>query len=130
MPVKVQVPPNLRPHTDNKGVVELEGATVGAVLEELHAKYPATAGKVIDKGSLRRTLNVFLNNEDIRTLGGLAAPVKDGDDIAVIPTVSGGSDEGEVGEGESDEVPDGSAIFPEIPADLGVNPLLLSSVHA
>ncbi len=128
MPVKVQVPPNLRPHTDNKGVVELEGATVGAVLEALHAQYPATAGKVIDKGSLRRTLNVFLNNEDIRTLGGLAAPVKDGDDIAVIPTVSGGEDEDEDEEG--DEVPDGAAIFPEIPADLGVNPLLLSSVHA
>jgi len=130
MPVKVQVPPNLRPHTDNKGVVELEGATVGAVLEALHAAYPATAGKVIDKGSLRRTLNVFLNNEDIRVLGGLAAPVKDGDDLAVIPTVSGGEDDEDDGEEEGDDVPEGAAIFPAIPAELGVSPLLLSSVHA
>lgn len=90
MPIKVQVPPTMRQHTENKGTLELEGATVGAVLEALQAKYPATAGKILDKGSLRRTLNVILNDEDIRTKGGLSAPVKDGDEIAVIPTVSGG----------------------------------------
>jgi MoaD family protein len=90
MPVKVQVPPNLRPHTDNQAAVELEGGTVGAVLQALHARYPATAGKILDKGTLRRTLNVILNNEDIRTVGGLNAAVKDGDEIAIIPTVSGG----------------------------------------
>ncbi|MBY0228073.1 MAG: MoaD family protein, partial [Gemmataceae bacterium] len=127
MAIKVQVPPTMRQHTDNQGVVELEGATVGEVLAALSAKYPATAGKILDKGALRRTLNVILNDEDIRTKGGLNAPVKDGDTLAVIPHVSGGEDEEEE---PGEEVPDGAAVFPEIPDDLGVNPLLLASLHA
>jgi MoaD family protein len=132
MPVKVQVPPNLRQHTEGQSVVEVEGSTIATVLEALQARYPGAAGKLIEKGSLRRTLNVFLNNEDIRILGGLSAPVRDGDEVAVIPTVSGGALEDEE-EGEEDEegiIPEGAAVFPEIPAELGVSPLLLTSVHA
>jgi MoaD family protein len=90
MAVKVQIPAPMRQHTEGKTVVEAAGATVKAVLDDLGAKYPALTGRLFDNGQLRRFVNVYVNNEDIRYLDSLATPVKDGDELAIIPAVAGG----------------------------------------
>jgi MoaD family protein len=90
MSVKVQIPTPMRQHTDGLAVVELTGATVQAVLDALSAKYPGITQRLFDKGQLRRFVNLFLNNEDVRYLDNLATPVKDGDELAIIPAVAGG----------------------------------------
>ncbi len=89
MAVRVQIPTPMRQHTEGKTVVEAGGGTVKAVLEDLGTKFPG-----INSGSstaqVRRFVNVYLNNEDIRYLENLATPVKDGDELAIIPAVAGG----------------------------------------
>jgi MoaD family protein len=90
MPVKVQIPPTLRQHTDNQAVVEACGATVQALLEDLKGRYPALGGRLYSDGKLKPFINLFLNDEDVRYLDGLASAVKDGDELAIIPPVAGG----------------------------------------
>jgi sulfur-carrier protein len=90
MAVKVQVPTPMRQHTDGKTVVEVSGATVKAVLDDLAARYPGVAARIFANGQVRQFINVYLNNEDIRYLENLATPVKDGDEVAIIPAVAGG----------------------------------------
>jgi molybdopterin converting factor small subunit len=94
MAIKVQIPAPMRQHTDGKTLVEATGATVAAVLENVGAQYPALTGRLFDNGQVRRFVNLYLNNEDIRYLDNLATPVKDGDELAIIPAVAGGSSEG------------------------------------
>jgi MoaD family protein len=90
MAVRVEIPPQLRQQADGQTVVEIAGATVGAVLAELGAKYPGLNQRIMENGQVRRFINVYLNREDIRYLDNLATPVKDGDSLAIIPAVAGG----------------------------------------
>ncbi len=90
MAVKVQIPAPMRQHTDGKVLVEATGNTVAAVLENVGTQYPALTGRIFDGGKLKRFVNIYLNDEDIRFLDNLATPVKDGDELAIIPAVSGG----------------------------------------
>jgi molybdopterin converting factor small subunit len=90
MAVKVQIPTPMRQHTDGLAVVEVAGSTVQGVLDALGAKYPGITQRLFDNGQLRRFVNLYLNDEDIRFLENLATPVKDGDDLAIIPAVAGG----------------------------------------
>jgi molybdopterin converting factor small subunit len=90
MAVKVQVPAPMRQHTEGKAVVEVAGASVKGALDDLGAKYPGITGRLFDNGQLRRFVNLYLNNEDVRYLDGLTTPVKDGDELAIIPAVAGG----------------------------------------
>jgi molybdopterin converting factor small subunit len=90
MAIKVQIPPALRQHTDGKTLIEATGATVQAVLDNVGATYPALAGRIFDNGQLKRFVNLYLNNEDVRYLDNLATPVSDGDELAIIPAVAGG----------------------------------------
>jgi sulfur-carrier protein len=90
MPVKVQIPTPMRQHTEGKAVVEVGGATVQAALDDLGKKCPGIASRIFDSGQVRRFVNVYLNDEDIRYLDNLATPVKDGDELAIIPAVAGG----------------------------------------
>jgi molybdopterin converting factor small subunit len=90
MAVKVQIPTPMRQHTEGKSVVEVSGATVKAALDDLAAKYPGIQGRIFDNGQVRRFINLYLNNEDIRYLDSLATPAKDGDELAIIPAVAGG----------------------------------------
>ena len=90
MAIKVQIPTPLRQHADGKTIVEVAGNTVQAALADLGAKYPAIAERVFQNGKVRPFINLYVNNEDVRYLDDLATPVKDGDDLAIIPAVAGG----------------------------------------
>ncbi len=90
MAVKVQIPTPMRQHTEGQAVVEVGGATVQAVLDGLGQKYPGLTSRLFENGQVRRFVNVYLNDEDIRYLDNLNTPVKDGDELAIIPAVAGG----------------------------------------
>jgi molybdopterin converting factor small subunit len=90
MAVKVHIPTPLRQHTEGLATVEVAGGSVQAVLEALGTKYPAVTGKLFDNGQVRRFVNIYLNDEDIRYLDSLQTAVKDGDELSIIPAVAGG----------------------------------------
>ena len=91
MSVTVRVPTTLRTFTGGRSEVVVEGATVGDVLTALDAEHPGIADRVIDAdGSLRRFVNVFLADDDVRFLEGLATPVPEGETMSIIPAVAGG----------------------------------------
>jgi sulfur-carrier protein len=90
MAIRVQIPTPMRQHAEGQGEVEASGGSVQAVLDDLAARYPALKDRIFDKGQVRRFVNLYLNNEDIRYLDNLATPVKDGDELAIIPAVAGG----------------------------------------
>jgi MoaD family protein len=90
MSIRIQIPTPMRQHTEGKPVVEASGATVKAVLDDLSRKYPAITDRLFDKGQVRRFVNVYLNDEDIRYLENLSTAVKDGDELSIIPAVAGG----------------------------------------
>ena len=90
MPVKVQIPTPMRQHTEGKPAVEATGSTVKGVLDDLGQKYPGITQRIFENGQVRRFVNVYLNDEDIRYLDSLNTPVKDGDELSIIPAVAGG----------------------------------------
>jgi molybdopterin converting factor small subunit len=91
MSVSVRVPTILRTYTGGEAEVKAEGSTLSEVLDSLEGTYPGIKGRVIDEqGDLRRFVNVYVGNEDVRFLDGLSTPVEDGSEVSVIPAVAGG----------------------------------------
>ena len=91
MSVTVRVPTQLRTLTGGSGEVSVDGATVGEVLKALDAAHAGFAERLFDDGGeLRRFVNVFLADEDVRFLDGLATPVGDGQTVSIVPAVAGG----------------------------------------
>lgn len=91
MSVTVRIPTQLRTLTAGAGEVAVEGSTVGEVLKALDAGFPGLGERLFDEsGKLRRFVNVFLADEDVRFLDGLGTPVGAGQTISVIPAVAGG----------------------------------------
>jgi len=89
--VTVRVPTQLRTLTNGAGEVTVEGSSVGEVLKALDVSYPGFAGRLFDDaGKLRRFVNVFLADEDVRFLQGLDTPVPEGQTLSIIPAVAGG----------------------------------------
>lgn len=89
--VKVRVPTPLRSYTKNLEEVEADGATVGDVVLDLDKRYPGIKERLLDdKGALRRYINLFHNDEDVRYLDDLKTKVKDGDRLAIVPAIAGG----------------------------------------
>jgi molybdopterin synthase sulfur carrier subunit len=92
VPVQVNLPTILRSHAGGAKTVSVEGSTVGQVLGALAGEYPGLSGQVIDdKGSLHKFVNVYLNDDDVRYLSALDTPVKDSDEISILPAVAGGA---------------------------------------
>lgn len=91
MSVRVKIPTPLRKFTDGAATVELSGGDVGEVLAALDAKHPGILDKICDKnGKVRRFINVYAGDDDIRFLDGLQTAVSDGTEISVIPAIAGG----------------------------------------
>ena len=90
MAVKVHIPTPMRQHTEGQAVVEASGATVQAALDDLGRRFPAVQQRIFENGQVRRFINVYLNDEDIRYLENLSTTVKDGDELSIIPAVAGG----------------------------------------
>jgi molybdopterin synthase sulfur carrier subunit len=91
MPVKVLIPTPLRNLTGNAAEVSVEAATVGALIERLEALHPGLKERLCDSaGKLRRFVNVYLNEEDIRFLQAEATTLKDGDEVSIVPAIAGG----------------------------------------
>ena len=91
MPVTVRIPTPLRPLTEDCETVSAEGDTVERVIQNLQERYPGLGERLCDeKGALRRFVNVFLNDEDIRFMDGPKTAVKDGDELSIIPAIAGG----------------------------------------
>ena len=86
----VRIPTPLRPHAGGLDRVEASGTTVGEILGHLATQYPALQERLFDGEELRRFVNVYVNNEDIRYLEELATPVAATDEISIIPAVAGG----------------------------------------
>jgi MoaD family protein len=91
VPVDVRLPTVLRSQAGGKSTVAIEASTIGEVLQGLVAEYPGMAGQLLnDDGSLHRFVNVYVNDDDVRYLSLLDTPVKDGDEISILPAVAGG----------------------------------------
>jgi molybdopterin converting factor small subunit len=91
MSASVRIPTILRTYTGGAAEVTAEGATLQEVLNSLDAQYAGIAARVLDdNGALRRFVNVYVNDDDVRFLDGLATPIADGANISIIPAVAGG----------------------------------------
>ena len=90
MSIRIQIPTPMRQHTDGQPVVEVSAGSVQAALDALGQKCPGLTQRVLENGQVRRFINLYLNDEDIRYLDGLNTAIKDGDELAIIPAVAGG----------------------------------------
>ena len=94
MAVTVKIPAQLRTLTGNEAETEVEGASVAEALEAVYARYDGLRDRITENGELRRFVNVYVGGEDIRFGSGLETPVKDGDEITILPAVAGGASTG------------------------------------
>jgi molybdopterin synthase sulfur carrier subunit len=90
MTIDVRIPTILRPYTKDQKSVQATGATLGAVIADLDLSYAGIGERLLEDGTLRRFINVYINDEDVRFLGGLDSPIKDGDSVTILPAVAGG----------------------------------------
>ena len=91
MAVVVRIPAVLRTHVGGSSSVQASPGTLRDVVSELVGQYPPLGDQLLgEDGELHRFVNIYLNDEDIRFNGGLQAPVKDGDEVTVVPAIAGG----------------------------------------
>lgn len=90
MAVKVRIPTPLRTLTTGKDEVEAKGTTVREIIDDLERKYPGLRERLCDEKGVRRFVNIYQNEEDIRFLDSLETVVKDGDSISIVPAIAGG----------------------------------------
>ncbi|HKY16623.1 MAG TPA: ubiquitin-like small modifier protein 1 [Microthrixaceae bacterium] len=91
MSVNVRIPTTLRSLTGGKSEVQVEGSTVSEVLSALDSAHPGFADRLLDdEGGLRRFVNVFVADDDVRFMDGVSTPVPDGETVSIIPAVAGG----------------------------------------
>jgi molybdopterin synthase sulfur carrier subunit len=91
MAVKVRIPTPLRKLTNDQEVVDVTARTIGDAISELQGLYPGIKERLVDEtGAVRRFVNVYVNEEDIRFLQNQQTPLKDGDEVSIIPAIAGG----------------------------------------
>ena len=91
MAIEVRIPTILRSYTGGAKAVQGSGSTLGELLINLDTEHGGLRDRLVDGENLRRFVNVYLNDEDVRFLGGLETPVSDGDTVTVLPAVAGGA---------------------------------------
>jgi molybdopterin converting factor small subunit len=91
MAIEVRIPTILRTYTDGAKAVEGSGDTLDALFADLDARHPGLRERLVDGGELRRFVNVYLNDEDVRFLGGINTEVATGDNVTILPAVAGGA---------------------------------------
>ena|SRR3989338_8576728 len=91
MAIKVRIPTPLQKITENKELIECDGKSIKELVDNLEKKYPGIKERLYDEnGKIRRFLNIYVNDEDIRFLKLDGTPLKDGDEISIIPAIAGG----------------------------------------
>jgi molybdopterin synthase sulfur carrier subunit len=91
MPKKVRIPTPLRKLTNNEELVEINAGTIGDAIAELQSRFPGIKERLLDdSGEVRRFVNVYVNEEDIRFLKNQNTPLKEGDEVSIIPAIAGG----------------------------------------
>ncbi|WP_037575982.1 MoaD/ThiS family protein [Phaeacidiphilus oryzae] len=91
MAIEVRIPTILRTYTDGAKAVEGSGDTLDSLFNDLEARHAGLRDRLVDGGELRRFVNVYLNDEDVRFLEGINTTVKDADVVTILPAVAGGS---------------------------------------
>ena len=91
MSIKVRIPTPLQKLTGNQSEVSAKGSSLKEILTDMERQFPGIKERLYDeKGSLRRFINFYVNNEDVRFLEGESTPVKEGDEVSVVPAIAGG----------------------------------------
>ncbi len=91
MAIEVRIPTILRTYTGGEKAVDASGATLGALVDDLEANHPGIKERLVeDSGELRRFVNVYVNDEDVRFTGGLGTELSDGAQVVILPAVAGG----------------------------------------
>ena len=91
MSVRVRIPTPLRRFTGGAEEVGVGGATIASAIEDLEGKFPGIKERLCDEqGRVRRFVNIYVNGDDIRFLSSLETPVKDGDEVSIVPAIAGG----------------------------------------
>jgi MoaD family protein len=90
MAIEVRIPTILRQYTDGQKAVEGSGDTLGALITDLESRHPGIRARIVDGDQLRRFVNVYLNDEDVRFLEGIDTKLADGDNVTILPAVAGG----------------------------------------
>jgi molybdopterin converting factor small subunit len=91
MAIEVRIPTILRNYTAGEKAVTAEGASLSALIDDLEKNHAGIKERLLDGDELRRFVNVYINDEDVRFIGGLEAELSDGDQVVVLPAVAGGS---------------------------------------
>jgi sulfur-carrier protein len=91
MAIEVRIPTILRNYTHGAKTVDGAGGTLEELFADLEARHPGLRERLVDEKGLRRFVNVYLNDEDVRFLSGLETAISDGDTVTVLPAVAGGS---------------------------------------
>jgi molybdopterin synthase sulfur carrier subunit len=92
MPISVRIPTPLRKFTGGAESVTASGTTVAAVVQDIEGRHPGLKERICDDGGkVRRFVNLYVNGEDIRFLSSLDTPVKEGDEISIVPAIAGGA---------------------------------------
>jgi molybdopterin synthase sulfur carrier subunit len=90
MSITVRIPTQLRPLTAGRSEVTADGATLSAVVDDLERSHPGMRARLLDERGVRRFINLFVNDEDVRHLAGLDTPLREGDTLTIVPAVAGG----------------------------------------
>jgi molybdopterin synthase sulfur carrier subunit len=91
MAIEVRIPTILRTYTGGEKAVDASGATLGALVDDLEASHPGIKERLVEEsGELRRFVNVYVNDEDVRFTGGLGTELSDGAQVTILPAVAGG----------------------------------------
>ncbi len=91
MAIEVRIPTILRTYTGGEKAVTADGATLSALIDSLEGDHPGIKDRLIENGDLRRFVNIYINDEDVRFIGSLEAALSDGDQVVILPAVAGGA---------------------------------------